>query len=212
MLDTQINMYSVDTGHFYSNHEKYLHDMNCKYRQERNYLNNRLEDIKKEIIEIGGTDRLIKLLKKDSNYKFDSAENIYISDVKKFNELASQFNFTYRLISHKREKAKESKNKLLSVMYNKMIHKENIENKIEYYSSIGKEYPKKVELRKLREEELNDTNVISVFESSLTRTIGIKKDELTDALMVVQVYYFDVFKDLSFFGFTYKGEKYRYFT
>lgn len=26
MLDTQINMYSVDTGHFYSNHEKYLHE------------------------------------------------------------------------------------------------------------------------------------------------------------------------------------------
>lgn len=24
MLDTQINMYSVDTGHFYSNHEKIL--------------------------------------------------------------------------------------------------------------------------------------------------------------------------------------------
>ena len=40
MLDTQINMYSVDTGHFYSNHEKYLHEMNCKYRRERNYVNN----------------------------------------------------------------------------------------------------------------------------------------------------------------------------
>jgi hypothetical protein len=25
MLDAQINIYSVDTGHFYSNHEKYLH-------------------------------------------------------------------------------------------------------------------------------------------------------------------------------------------
>ena len=59
---------------------------------------------------------------------------------------------------------------------------------------------------------MKDTNVISVFESSLTRTIGIKKDELTDALIVVQVYYFDVFKDLSFYGFMYKGEKYRYFT
>ena len=69
MLDTQINMYSVDTGHFYSNHEKYLHDMNCKYRQERNYLNNRLEDIKNEIIKLGGTDRIIKLLKKDSNWR-----------------------------------------------------------------------------------------------------------------------------------------------
>ena len=67
-------------------------------------------------------------------------------------------------------------------------------------------------MRYLRQEELKDTNVISVFESSLTRTIGIKKDELTDALIVVQVYYFDVFKDLSFYGFMYKGEKYRYFT
>lgn len=30
--------------------------------------------------------------------------------------------------------------------------------------------------------------------------------------MVVQVYYFDVFKDLSFYGFMYNGEKYKYFT
>ena len=35
MLDRQYNMYSVDTGHFYSNHEKYLHNMNCQYRRER---------------------------------------------------------------------------------------------------------------------------------------------------------------------------------
>ena len=30
--------------------------------------------------------------------------------------------------------------------------------------------------------------------------------------MVVQVYYFDIFKDISFYGFLYKGEKYKYFT
>ena len=41
MLDIQYNLYSVDTGNFYSNHEKYLHDMNCKYRRERNYVNNK---------------------------------------------------------------------------------------------------------------------------------------------------------------------------
>ncbi len=73
-------------------------------------------------------------------------------------------------------------------------------------------FDKKNELRILRKDELNDNNIISVFESSLTRIIGIKKDELTDALMVVQVYYFDVFKDLSFYGFMYNGEKYKYFT
>ena len=51
MLDAQINIYSVDTGHFYSNHEKYLHEMNCKYRRERNYLTNRLADLKKRLSE-----------------------------------------------------------------------------------------------------------------------------------------------------------------
>ena len=67
-------------------------------------------------------------------------------------------------------------------------------------------------IRCIREGSLNDNNVISVFDSALSRTIGIKQDELTDALMVVQVYYFDVFKDISFYGFTYNGEKYKYFT
>ena len=30
--------------------------------------------------------------------------------------------------------------------------------------------------------------------------------------MVVQIYYFDLFKDITFFGFTCNGEKYQYFT
>ena len=42
--------------------------------------------------------------------------------------------------------------------------------------------------------------------------IGAKQDELTEDFMVVQVYYFDVIKDLIYYGFTYKGEKYIYFT
>jgi hypothetical protein len=42
--------------------------------------------------------------------------------------------------------------------------------------------------------------------------IGAKQDELTEDFMVVQVYYFDIIKDLIYHGFTYKGEKYIYFT
>ena len=30
--------------------------------------------------------------------------------------------------------------------------------------------------------------------------------------MVVQTYYFDIIKDIIYFGFEYKGEKYIYFT
>lgn len=155
MLDSQINLYSVDTGHFYSNHEKYLHDMNCKYRQERNYL---------------------------SNYTDDKIPE------KKLEEL----------IRHKQEKAKESKEKLLTLLANRAAQNE---------TSNGRDH-----IRRIREDDLHESDVISIFESSLTRMIGIEKDALTDALIIVQVYYFDVFKDISFFGFLYKGEKYRYFT
>ena len=68
MLDTQINMYSVDTGHFYSNSEKYLHEMNCKYRRERNYISNKLDGIKKDFNSIGCSDDTYELIKKDTEY------------------------------------------------------------------------------------------------------------------------------------------------
>lgn len=202
MLDTQINMYSVDTGHFYSNHEKYLHNMNCKYRQERNYLNNLLEKLGNKLKENGFTEDDISKLKRSKIEDYNQ----------EIDPIIKEFIGWSLLIKHKRDKAKQSKEKLLKLLSNKMKQKEDLSNKIEYSKSHNIPYNKKIELRKLRQDELNDTNIISVFESSLTRAIGIKKDELTDALMVVQVYYFDVFKDLSFYGFVYNGEKYRYFT
>ena len=190
MLDKQYNLYSVDTGHFYSNHEKYLHDMNCKYRRERNYVNNKLPEIEKELKEFGYSDNDIKKLKNDKTEEVDIIEYSYdiVTNYLKWNEL----------IRHKRKKAKESKEKLLTLLSHKVTQNE---------LTNGKDH-----IRCIREGSLKDNNVISVFDSALSRTIGIKQDELTDALMVVQVYYFDVFKDISFYGFTYNGEKYKYFT
>lgn len=190
MLDKQYNLYSVDTGHFYSNHEKYLHDMNCKYRRERNYVNNKLPEIEKTLKEFGYSDDDIKKLKNDKTEEVDIIDSSYddVADYLKWNNL----------IRHKREKAKESKEKLLTLLSNKVTQNELTD---------GKDH-----IRNIRKGSLNDNNVISVFDSALSRTIGIKQDELTDALMVVQVYYFDVFKDISFYGFTYNGEKYKYFT
>lgn len=192
MLDTQINMYLIDTGTFYSNHEKYLHDLNCKYRRERNYINNKLPPIEEQLKELGYSEKDISCMK---NNKLDKVESeIHQEDL----DLINEYIHWNQLIVHKRKKAHESKDKLLTLLANKMAQNE---------ATDGKDH-----IRCVRESELYDNNVISVFESSLTRTIGIKQDELTDALMVVQVYYFDVFKDISFYGFIYKGEKYKYFT
>ncbi|GFI33185.1 hypothetical protein IMSAGC013_04593 [Lachnospiraceae bacterium] len=190
MLDKQYNMYSVDTGHFYSNHEKYLHDMNCKYRRERNYVQNKLPEIEKKLKQFRYTEDDIKNLKNDKTEEVDIIESSY--------DTVSEYLHWTKLIRHKREKAKESKEKLLTLLSNKVNQNELTD---------GKNH-----LRTIKEDSLNDTNIISVFDSALSRTIGIKQDELTDALIVVQVYYFDVFKDISFYGFIYKGEKYKYFT
>lgn len=185
-------MYSVDTGHFYSNHEKYLHDMNCKYRRERNYINNKLPELEKKIKEFGYSSDDIKL------FKANKSEDVETDILEEHFEIIQEYIKWNKLITHKRKKAKQSKDKLLTLLSNKVNQNELTD---------GKDH-----IRSIREQELHDNNVISVFESSLTRIIGIEKDELTDSLLVVQVYYFDVFKDISFYGFIYKGEKYKYFT
>lgn len=66
--------------------------------------------------------------------------------------------------------------------------------------------------RTLKPINLCDKNIISVFQSSLTRTLNIQTNELTNDIIVVKVYYFDLLKDLIVNGFTLNGEKYKYFT
>lgn len=190
MLDIQYNLYSCDTGHFYSNREKYLHDMNCKYRRERKYIKNKMQKIEKALRQFGYSEKDI------NNLKNDKTEEVDIIDTSYDNIL--EYCHWNKLIKHKRKKAKESKIKLLSLLENKVKQNE---------LTNGRDH-----IRTIKENRLNDTNIISVFDSDLSRTIGIKQDELTDSLIVVQVYYFNVFKDISFYGFTYKGENYKYFT
>lgn len=164
--------------------------MNCKYRRERNYVQNKLPEIEKKLKRFGYTDDDIKNLKNSKPEKVDIIDNSY--------DTVSEYLHWIKLIRHKREKAKDSKEKLLTLLSNKVAQNE---------LTAGNDH-----IRTIKEESLNDSNIISIFDSALSRIIGIKQDELTDALIVVQVYYFDVFKDISFYGFTYKGAKYKYFT
>ena len=66
--------------------------------------------------------------------------------------------------------------------------------------------------RKLRDEYVVDKNVISVFESMLTRTLGMQTGQLYDDFMVIRTYYFDVIEDLILNGYLYNGERYVCFT
>lgn len=68
------------------------------------------------------------------------------------------------------------------------------------------------EIRKLRTECIADKNIVSIFESSLTRALEINTNELTEDLMIVQVYYFEPARDVIKNGFMYNHEKYVLFS
>ncbi len=190
MLDRQYHLYSIDTGYFYSNHEKSLHDRYHKYRREYMELQSRLPKLEKNLKQAGCAEADISKLRKGIT------EETAIMD--SCSGAVSEYLLCLGFIKHKKEKAKRSKEALTALLSHKAAQNE---------LSKGRDH-----IRAVRENSINDTNVVSVFESALSRAIGIRPDELTKALITVQIYYLEIFKDISFYGFTFQGERYRYFT
>ena len=206
MLDKQIHILSVDTGNFYSNHEAKLHWLNHKLRSERNELLNG-----RKITVINGRARSPMMgtreIEKDLGLTKDEIiaihENRFDFEHSKLDRdlvmpLADEYVERIKQIEIKNKAIKATKNNLLKLLKNKV--EANI-------AANGKHH-----IRELTSTSVSEKNTISVFDSTLTRTIGVMPDCHTDDFMVVQVYYFDVIKDLIYYGFTYNGEKYVYFT
>lgn len=205
MLDRQISIYSIDTGNFYSNHEARLHWKNHKLRVERNQLLNGvrrkenkrsflgIKEFETEFDKCGISKSDLELIIED---KFDYSRTNYDPTYTKI--LAQTYFDRLKQVEIKNKAIKDTKDRLLKLLSNK------IEANIK---SNGKHH-----IRELQENQVSNKNIISVFDSSFTRMIGAKQDELCEDFMVVQVYYFDVIKDLIYYGFSYKGEKYIYFT
>lgn len=90
---------------------------------------------------------------------------------------------------------------------NKIIYddKEKLTNKLE-------ERVKDRTLRELNPNSIKDKNIITLFDSALTRALNLKINELTDELIVLNVFFFQVFHNLVRDGFIYNGEKYIFLT
>lgn len=179
-LEKQIQIYGIDTGNFYSNHEARLHWKNHQLKLEKRNLKTEYKKNLEKITELN------KIEKKTEENE-EELRNLH-SRNKNINEW----------LDFKNKQIKKSKQDLLDILANKVKANEETD---------GKHHT-----RQLNEESLSDDCIISVFDSTLTRVIGLKQDELTDAFMVIQVYYYDMIKDLIYYGYEYKGEKYIYFT
>lgn len=206
-LDIQVQILSVDTGDFYSNHEARLHWLNHKLRIERNELKKIEKDIIHKLIEYGVSANDLKSIL-NLEYDFDKLEENVAAT-----ELGEKYCEVVDLIELKNKKIKNSKNKLLNLLANK-VEVNELTNGKHHIRELRNLNPSgdKCNIYKYANEPFGDKKIISVFDSAFTRMIGAKQDELSEDFMVVQVYYFDIIKDLIYHGFTYKGEKYIYFT
>ena len=90
---------------------------------------------------------------------------------------------------------------------NRIIKKEK--NKL---ADLLNAHLEKKETRQLNQSALCDKNIISLFESSLTRALNLKTNELTKDLMILNVFFFQVFEDLVKYGFECEGERYIFLT
>ena len=179
-LQSQIHIYGIDTGNFYTNNEARLHWKNHKIKIEKINLKTEYKKNLEKISEINKKDTITN--EDENEIKQLQLRNINIKSWLVF----------------KNEQIKKSKLDLLDLLSNKV--NENIKTNGKHHT------------RRLNSQTLSDDNIISMFDSSLTRMLGLKQDELTDAFMVIQVYYYDMIKDLIYFGFEYKGERYIYYT
>ena len=209
-LDVQVQILSVDTGDFYSNREASLHWLNHKLRIERNELKEKEKEIVEELKEKYGIEENDLNLILNDEYDYDLCGEKTVDAF----ECGNRYCKIRELIKWKNKKIKDSKNRLLELLSNKIEANIATDGKhhIRELRNLNPSGNNKEDILKRANEQFSDKKVISVFDSSFTRMIGAKQDELSEDFMVVQVYYFDIIKDLIYYGFTYKGEKYIYFT
>lgn len=63
-------------------------------------------------------------------------------------------------------------------------------------------------LRYLNPRYLNVRNLVSMFDSDLSRTMNFEVNKITTDIFIVQTYYFEVIEDIIIDGFIYNNEKY----
>jgi len=82
--------------------------------------------------------------------------------------------------------------------------KEKLKNK------IGKKNSDKLFTRVLSEDNLTPSKLINQFESSFTRALDVKTNELTKDVFIVEVFHREIMRQILKNGFLYKGEKFIY--
>ena len=188
-LDRQINLFKVDTNAFLTNEEKEHRKYLVKLKKVREKIRKRLPKYKKN-----ENEKEKNIIKK---------KIIQGEDVTKYEELFVIFEDKIS------EEEKIWKDYILksakdAVEYNNSHTEKHIRTLDERYLSYID--------RNTGEKRINLSNVISMFESTLSRSFEIETNELTYDIFVLEIFYYDIAQDLIINGFDYNDKHYVYFS
>ena len=117
-LENQINIYSVDTGNFYTNKERALHNKNARIRSERRAVADKIKVLTEQLIKEGyGKKELQKAA-------HESPDNLSVDIIDgSYSKLCDYIELS-RIKKIKTQAADALKNKLLLLLSNKTKAKE----------------------------------------------------------------------------------------
>ncbi|MFE4571308.1 RNA dependent RNA polymerase [Paenibacillus chitinolyticus] len=150
---------------------------------------------------------VISLNKQIYIYSVDTSA-FYNQTESKINDRLNRY---YFLRSKLKDLTKTKNTKYNPEKIRRIISKINIKIK-RYKNNLTKEIGDNCSIRELNSKHLNTHNIVSVFDSSLTRTLKNNEGEISNDIFIVRTYFFKVLKDLIEYGFVYDDEKYICFT
>jgi len=188
MLNSQVQVYSVDTKGFYHPAEEVINESiinSCK--QIKN-----IEQFE-----------LVKYL--DMERQFDTIDELL--EAREDKDYNKKLNKVYK----KNKKTKEFKNFLKKSEHYKVYqeHKKNVNKKKKELKELL--VNDKETVRVLNPEKISKYKIVSIFDSYLTRTLGLEYGKLSTDLIIVKVYRYSVLEQLLLNGFTYLDEQYIFF-
>lgn len=127
-------------------------------------------------------------------------------DNKDFSEIDNELN---ELSKEIKEEKKEWKEFLLKSSKDNVEYNDNNSNK--KIRQLDRKFLYYFD-EKNNQEKTNLSNIVSMFESTLSRSFDIKTNELTEDIFIVDIYYFDIAQDLIVNGFNYNNKHYVYFS
>lgn len=185
MLDRQINLFKVDTNAFLTAEENEARRYLVRLKKVRNKIYKRLDSRNGNF-----QDKYNELIKKDV---LNFLENAFIELTDKIKE--EEPKWKEYILSSAAESVKYN---------NEHPNDKHIRTLSEQYISYKDKFT--------GERKVNLSNVIAMFESTLSRSFNIQVNELTYDIFILEIYYYDIAQDLILNGFNYNGKHYVYFS